>query len=68
MSKIVQGNAQATIKTEFGEPWAIPIGGLSGLDLVNINSITVGVGDPDAVSAAGAEGTIFLDNIRLVAP
>ena len=57
--------AQTTIWTE----WVIPLTAFSdqGVDLTNVNTISIGLGDKNNI-VAGGSGVIFVDNIRLYRP
>jgi hypothetical protein len=37
-----------------------------GVNLTNVNSITIGVGTKNAPSPAGGTGTVYFDDIRLI--
>ncbi len=57
--------ANATLAADWREV-SIPVSELSGLDLTQIKSMTIGIGDPGASQASDAEGFIFVDNVGLV--
>jgi hypothetical protein len=59
---MVHENPEATLVLDY-EEWIIPIDDLSGLDLANIETMTIGVGDPDTSQPSGAKGTLYVDNI-----
>jgi hypothetical protein len=59
--------AGASIATDW-TAWEVPLTELAGLNLSKIDSVTVGVGDPAGNQPAGAQGTVFFDNIRVVRP
>jgi hypothetical protein len=59
---IKNDNPEATLVLDY-EQWNIPLDGLSGLDLANIVTMTIGVGDPDSSQPSGATGTLYVDNI-----
>jgi hypothetical protein len=44
--------------------WVIDLAAF-GVDLTNVNSVTIGVGTKDAPAAGGGPGTIYADDIRL---
>ena len=45
--------------------WVIDLAAF-GVDLTNVNSITIGVGTKNAPSPTGGTGTLYFDDIRLV--
>ena len=47
--------------------WIIPLQVLSdqGINLVNVDKITIGLGSKGGVTAAGGSGTVYFDDIRL---
>ncbi len=53
----------ATQKTGWNE-WVIDLSAFAGVDLTNVNTVTIGVGTRNA-PAAGGKGTLYLDDIRL---
>jgi hypothetical protein len=57
--------AQTTTWTE----WIIPLQAFAdqGVDLTNVNTISIGLGDKNNI-VAGGSGVIFVDNIRLYRP
>ncbi len=57
--------AQTTIWTE----WVIPLQAFAdqGVDLTNVNTLSIGLGDKNNVVAGGA-GVIYVDDIRLYRP
>ncbi len=46
-------------------PWIIDLAEF-GVDLTNVNSITIGVGTKNAPDPAGGQGTLYFDDIRLI--
>jgi hypothetical protein len=36
-----------------------------GVDLTNVNTITIGIGTKNAPAPGGGQGTIYFDDIRL---
>ena len=48
--------------------WVIDLTAFAGVDLANVNTITIGFGtkNPGAPGAAGGAGTMYFDDIRLV--
>jgi len=59
-------DAQATLITDW-EEWAIPLSDLSSLNLANIKSVTIGVGNADNPQAGG-QGAIVIDSLRVGRP
>ena len=55
--------AQATGWTE----WVIDLTAFAGVDLANVNTITIGFGTKNS-PAAGGTGTVYFDDIRLYQP
>ncbi|MHC4361545.1 MAG: PA14 domain-containing protein [Planctomycetota bacterium] len=53
----------ATQKTGWNE-WVIDLSEFAGVDLTNVNTMTIGVGTKNA-PAAGGTGTLYFDDIRL---
>jgi hypothetical protein len=47
--------------------WTIELTEFAGVDLTNVNSITIGIGTKNS-PAAGGSGTMYFDDIRLVRP
>ncbi|MHC4702737.1 MAG: hypothetical protein ACYTFQ_19410 [Planctomycetota bacterium] len=45
--------------------WVIDLQAFAGVNLANVNSITIGIGTKDS-PAAGSTGTMYFDDIRLV--
>ncbi|MHC4228997.1 MAG: hypothetical protein ACYSW0_16335, partial [Planctomycetota bacterium] len=54
----------ATEITRWTE-WVIDLSAFAGVDLTNVNSITLGFGTKDS-PAAGGTGTMYFDDIRLI--
>jgi hypothetical protein len=46
--------------------WVIDLAEFVGVDLANVNTITIGVGTKNAPSPSGGTGTLYFDDIRLV--
>jgi hypothetical protein len=61
---IYHDDASATQVTGWNE-WLIDLTEFIGVDLNNVNSITIGLGTKGSPAAGGA-GTMYFDNIRLV--
>ncbi|UCE50098.1 MAG: hypothetical protein JSW47_08040, partial [Phycisphaerales bacterium] len=45
--------------------WVIDLAGFAGVDLTNVNAMTIGFGTKN-VPAAGGQGTVYFDDIRLI--
>jgi hypothetical protein len=60
-------NMSATELTGWNK-WAIDLTEFTGIDLTNVNTITIGIGtkNPGAPGAAGGTGTMYFDDIRLI--
>ncbi|MHC4116639.1 MAG: LamG-like jellyroll fold domain-containing protein [Planctomycetota bacterium] len=54
----------ATQKSGWNE-WVIDLTAFTGVDLTNVNTITIGFGTKGA-AAAGGSGTMYFDDIRLI--
>jgi len=61
---VYNDDASATQKGGWNE-WVIDLAAF-GVDLTNVNTITIGVGTKNAPSASGGTGTMYFDEIRLV--
>ena len=46
--------------------WVIDLQAFAGVDLANVNTITIGIGTKGSPAAAGGTGTMYFDDIRLV--
>jgi hypothetical protein len=46
--------------------WVIDLTEFAGVDLTNVNTITIGVGTKGSPAADGGQGTMYFDDIRLV--
>ena len=69
---VMHPNPEVTLLTTW-EPWHISLSDLDSLDLGGIQSITIGVGDPDGVvgsrgAASGVTGTVYVDLLRVGSP
>jgi hypothetical protein len=68
---VVLGNAvvyhddNAVTQTAGWNEWVIELQAFAGVDLTNVNSITIGFGTKGS-PAAGGGGTMYFDDIRLV--
>jgi len=60
--------AAATIDT--WTEWTMPLQGFAdqGVNLGDVDSIAVGLGTKAGLAAPGGSGTIYVDDIRLLAP
>jgi hypothetical protein len=60
--------AAATIDT--WTEWVIDLASLAdqGVDLTDVDSIAIGLGDQGDAAATGGSGTLFVDDIRLLRP
>lgn len=56
----------AVLLTDW-QAWEIPFSSLSGVNLSNVRTMYIGVGDPDN-PAAGGTGTIYIDDIGFGRP
>jgi hypothetical protein len=63
-SVVYHDDASATQITGWNQ-WAIDLTAF-GVDLTNVNSITIGVGTKNAPAAGGGTGTLYFDDIRLI--
>jgi hypothetical protein len=61
---VYHGDASATQITGWDE-WIIDLTEFAGVDLTNVNTITIGIGTKGS-PAAGGTGTMYFDDIRLV--
>jgi hypothetical protein len=55
----------AATQIEGWTEWVIDLSAF-GIDLANVDSITIGVGTKDAPDPGGGTGTLYFDGIRLV--
>jgi len=61
---VYHDDASATQITGWNE-WVIDLAAFAGVDLTNVNTITIGIGTKGS-PAAGSTGTMYFDDIRLV--
>jgi hypothetical protein len=61
---IYHDDASATQITGWNE-WVIDLTAFAGVDLSNVNTITIGIGTKNS-PAAGGSGTMYFDDIRLI--
>ncbi|TKJ39537.1 MAG: hypothetical protein CEE38_02090 [Planctomycetes bacterium B3_Pla] len=62
---VYHDDASATQKTGWNE-WVIDLAAFAGVDLTNVNSITIGIGTKGSPAATGGTGTMYFDDIRLI--
>ncbi|MBA7688097.1 hypothetical protein ES703_96573 [subsurface metagenome] len=62
---VVYHDDPAVTQTTGWNEWVIDLTEFAGVDLTNVNSITIGFGTKGSPSAGGA-GTMYFDDIRLV--
>ena len=63
-SVVYNDNASATQITGWKQ-WVIDLQAFAGVNLANVNSITIGIGTKNSPAAGGA-GTMYFDDIRLI--
>jgi hypothetical protein len=63
-SAVYHDDASATQMTGWNQ-WIVDLQAFAGVDLTNVNTITIGIGTKDAPAAGGA-GTVYFDDIRLI--
>ncbi|TKJ34472.1 MAG: hypothetical protein CEE38_18170 [Planctomycetes bacterium B3_Pla] len=56
----------AATQTSGWTQWVIDLTEFAGVDLTNVNSITIGTGTKNSPSPAGGTGTMYFDDVRLV--
>lgn len=64
--RVTHPDPDAVLVTDF-KKWQIPLSEFSKLDLSNIKTLTIGVGDRDHAQPGGM-GRIYIDNIRVGRP
>jgi hypothetical protein len=62
---VYHDDASATQITRWTE-WIIELTRFVGVDLTNVNTITIGFGTKSSPAAGGGTGTMYFDDIRLV--
>ena len=62
---VYHDDASATQITRWTE-WMIDLTRFAGVDLTNVNTITIGFGTKNSPAAGGGTGTMYFDDIRLV--
>jgi len=63
---VYHDDASATRKTGWNQ-WVIDLTEFAGVDLTNVNTITIGVGTKNS-PASGGTGTMYFDDLRLYRP
>jgi len=61
---VYHGNAAATQKVGWNQ-WVIDLTAFTGVNLTNVNTVSIGIGTKNSPTAGGA-GTMFFDDIRLI--
>jgi len=61
---VYHDDASATQITGWNR-WVIDLQAFVGVNLANVNTITIGIGTKDS-PAAGGTGTMYFDDIRLI--
>jgi len=61
---VYHGSAAATQKVGWNQ-WVIDLTAFAGVNLTNVNTVTIGIGTKNSPTAGGA-GTMFFDDIRLI--
>ena len=62
---VVYHDDPAATQVTGWNPWVIDLQGFVGANLINVNTITIGIGTKGS-PAAGGSGTVYFDDIRLV--
>jgi hypothetical protein len=62
---VVYHDDPAVTQTTGWNEWVIDLQAFAGVDLTNVNSITIGFGTKNSPAAGGA-GTMYFDDIRLI--
>ena len=62
---VVYHDDPAVTQTTGWNEWVIDLTEFAGVDLTNVNAITIGFGTKNSPAAGGA-GTMYFDDIRLV--
>ena len=66
-SAVVYYGDPAATQTTIWTEWAIDLTAFTGVNLANVNTITIGFGTKNA-AAAGSSGQMYFDDIRLYRP
>ena len=61
---VTHPDAAATVTTNW-TAWETSMADLGGINLSSVSSVTFGVGVPGGSQASGAQGTLFIDNLRI---
>jgi hypothetical protein len=64
-AEVYHPDAAPTGSSRWAE-WVIDLTEFAGVDLTNVNSISIGFGTKNSPSVAGGPGTMYFDDIRLV--
>ena len=64
-SAVVYHDDLAAAQTSSWTEWVIDLEAFTGVDLTNVNTITIGLGTKDS-PAAGGTGKMYFDDIRLI--
>jgi hypothetical protein len=62
---VYHSDLAATQITGWNE-WVIDLADFAGVDLTNVNSVTIGIGTKGSPAADGGTGTMYFDDIRLI--
>jgi hypothetical protein len=67
---VVAYDDPSAVAAGFWKQWRIPLQAFAdkGINLTNVNTIAVGLGNKSGLAAAGGTGTIYVDDIRLYRP
>ncbi len=63
---VAHPDAAATARPEWQE-WRIPLSSFAGVSLANVETLMIGVGNPESPTAGGA-GLIFIDDVQFGHP
>ncbi len=66
-SVVYHDDASATQIAGWNQ-WVIDLQEFVGVNLTNVNTITIGIGTKGSPAAGGAGGTMYFDDIRLIRP
>ena len=64
-SVVYHDDASATQITGWNQ-WVIDLQAFAGVNLANVNTITIGIGTKNAPSPGGGTGTMYFDDIQLI--
>jgi hypothetical protein len=64
---IIYHDNPAPTQTDAWTEWVIPTQAIAdqGVNLADVDNISIGIGDPGAPGQAGGSGTVYIDDIRL---